>query len=51
MSAFYTKGETASTVYMLERKNPKTGFRERIHYSGNIKNKPKGWKLANINFK
>lgn len=31
--------------YSLERKNPKTGFNESIIYTGNLKNKPKGWKV------
>lgn len=31
--------------YELERKDPKTGFRETVVYTGNIANKPKGWKI------
>lgn len=32
--------------YLLERKNPKTGFIERIVYTGSLKLKPKGWKVV-----
>lgn len=32
--------------YTLERKHPRTGFNEQIVYTGNLKNKPKGWKMA-----
>lgn len=34
-------------MYLLTRKNPKTGFTETIVYTGNLKNKPKGWKVVN----
>lgn len=33
-------------TYLLGRKNPKTGFKETIVYTGNLKNKPKGWKVV-----
>ncbi len=29
--------------HLLVRKNPKTGFRETVIYTGNLKDKPKGW--------
>lgn len=32
-------------VYQLERKNPKTGFRETTTYTGPITKKPRGWKV------
>jgi len=30
--------------WLLERKN-KNGYKERVVYTGNLKQKPKGWKL------
>jgi len=33
-------------VYIIERENPKTGYTEQIQYTGNIKNKPKGWRVV-----
>lgn len=32
-------------VYTLQRKDPKTGFTETIHYIGSLKNKPKGYRV------
>jgi hypothetical protein len=34
------------TKYVLERKNPKTGFKQTIVYTGNLTQKPKGWKVV-----
>lgn len=31
--------------YELERRNPDTGFKETVIYTGSLKNKPKGWKV------
>lgn len=33
-------------VWLISRKNPKTGFFEMIHFTGNIKQKPKGWMVV-----
>ena len=30
----------------LWRINPRTGFRETLEYSGPLRNKPTGWKVA-----
>jgi hypothetical protein len=32
--------------YELERNCPNTGFRETTIFIGNLKDKPKGWKLV-----
>lgn len=32
--------------YEIEKKDKKTGFMERIIYTGNLRNKPKGWKVV-----
>lgn len=40
----YTTYSTRTTL--IERKNPKTGFKEVTTFYGNIKNKPKGWKIS-----
>lgn len=32
-------------LYLIERKNPKTGFKEQITFLGTRKEKPKGWKI------
>jgi len=42
---YHTKGETQGQKTYLERKNPKTGFRERIIYTGSLKHKLTGWKI------
>lgn len=31
--------------YQLERKSPTTGYKEKIIYTGSLRNKPKGWKV------
>lgn len=33
-------------AYWIERKNPKTGVRETIVYTGRLANKPKGWRIV-----
>jgi hypothetical protein len=33
-------------ITWIERKNPTTGYFEKIPFLGNIKNKPKGWKVS-----
>lgn len=33
-------------THTLWRRCPRTGFRETVEYAGNLKNKPKGWKVA-----
>lgn len=33
-------------IHLLERLNPITGFKETVHYTGDIKSKPKGYKLV-----
>lgn len=35
----------SNTKYLISRKNPKTGFRETTIFTGNLKGKPKGWKV------
>jgi hypothetical protein len=37
--------------YILERKNPQTGFKETIVYTGNLRDKPKGWKVVSGDIK
>lgn len=32
--------------YLIERNCPKTGHKEQIVYTGNKRNKPKGWKIV-----
>lgn len=36
---------TSYKVLELQRKNPHTGYIEKIVYTGSKKNKPKGWKI------
>ena len=31
--------------YIIERKCPRTGFNEQMVYTGNKRNKPKGWRI------
>jgi hypothetical protein len=31
--------------YQLERVNPKTGYLDRIVYTGSLKQKPRGWSV------
>jgi hypothetical protein len=33
-------------VYLLARKNPRTGFTETIVYTGSLRQKPSGWKVV-----
>ena len=33
-------------VYLIERKDPRTGHKERIQYLGDLRLKPKGWKVV-----
>ena len=35
----------SSKKYIISRINPKTGFKEVITFTGNIKNKPAGYKV------
>ena len=35
----------SNAKWLLYRKNPQTGYREEIVFTGNIKLKPKGWKV------
>lgn len=37
----------SNAKYEISRINPQTGFKETIIYTGNIRNKPKGWKIEN----
>ena len=32
--------------YLIKKRDVKTGFMQTIVYTGNIKNKPKGWKIS-----
>ena len=34
------------TVYLITRKDPITGYNETIQYTGNIKQKPKKWRIV-----
>jgi hypothetical protein len=31
--------------YIMQRRNPRTGFVETLTYTGSLSNKPKGWKV------
>ncbi len=35
----------SNAKYMIWRINPRTGFKEITTFTGNIRNKPKGWKV------
>lgn len=39
------KATCSGHEYLLSRKNPRTGFTERIIYTGSLSQKPKGWTL------
>lgn len=43
----YTKNETQGQKTKICRIN-KDGFYEEIYYTGNLKNKPKGWTIKRI---
>ena len=42
--------QSSIKIYTIQRKNPITGFKETINYTGNIKSKPKGWKVIKVEF-
>lgn len=33
-------------MYLIERKNPQTGFKETTTFLGYIRQKPKGWQIV-----
>lgn len=40
------KSSVSGQQYLLERANPRTGFRETLLYEGSLQQKPRGWKLV-----
>lgn len=32
--------------YLLQRRNPETGFTEKVVYTGSLRQKPKGWSVV-----
>jgi hypothetical protein len=39
------KATIRDTVTVIERKNPTTGYVERINFLGSLRNKQKGWRV------
>jgi hypothetical protein len=33
-------------VTVIERRNPTTGYIERVNFLGSLRDKPKGWRVA-----
>lgn len=40
-----SKALVKDVVHMLCRRNPTTGYLERIHFVGSLRHKPNGWKV------
>ena len=38
-----TKALVPDLVHVLVRKNPRTGYKQRVTYVGSLRNKPVGW--------